>query len=426
MGGLASGRSRVVRARRGARARCCVTSHSAGSRSKSAPSSLPVSRPLELSRERLQAIALATRRTKTYGVDGASWREQARARAAEHGLGANESSRRCHRARSAPSPDAPDLERQMRRLSGPEGLTERHNTFARRHALAELAGEFAQGATITDSSARLTATCDPTVAPLQPGLDDDEPVHDARAAGARARLLAGRAAPHRRAHRDPRRERSTGVSTHLPQLSAEQAQAVRAITDRARARRRDRARRDRQDHDPRGARGLSTSRPAGRWSAQRRQLAPRASSANCWDRGRHHPRATRGAATRGGFAPHRARARRGGTAPTRASAALFTLAERAGAKVIAVGDPGQLTSVEAGGWLAAIADRPRTGATPGHAPTRPRRTRSARRAPRRRPRALPRHKHDRDLRSRTEHERCSRVRDSRHAAPLDIGRAAAR
>jgi hypothetical protein len=42
-------------------------------------------------------------------------------------------------------------------------------------------------------------------------------------------------------------------------------------------------------------------------------------------------------------------------APTRLTAALLTHAERAGAKVIAVGDPGQLQSVPAGGWLGALA-----------------------------------------------------------------------
>jgi hypothetical protein len=36
------------------------------------------------------------------------------------------------------------------RLSGPEGLTGSHNTFARRHALAELAGEFADGIAVRD------------------------------------------------------------------------------------------------------------------------------------------------------------------------------------------------------------------------------------------------------------------------------------
>jgi ATP-dependent exoDNAse (exonuclease V) alpha subunit len=43
-----------------------------------------------------------------------------------------------------------------------------------------------------------------------------------------------------------------------------------------------------------------------------------------------------------------------GSAPTRPSAALFLHAERAGAKVIAAADGGQLPSVAAGGWFAAI------------------------------------------------------------------------
>jgi ATP-dependent exoDNAse (exonuclease V) alpha subunit len=43
-----------------------------------------------------------------------------------------------------------------------------------------------------------------------------------------------------------------------------------------------------------------------------------------------------------------------GMASTRISAAIFEQAERSGVKVIAVGDPGQLTSVQAGGWLAAL------------------------------------------------------------------------
>jgi ATP-dependent exoDNAse (exonuclease V) alpha subunit len=46
-----------------------------------------------------------------------------------------------------------------------------------------------------------------------------------------------------------------------------------------------------------------------------------------------------------------------GMAPTRRSADLFAWAERAGAKVVAVGDPGQLGAVEAGGWLAALIQR---------------------------------------------------------------------
>jgi hypothetical protein len=43
-----------------------------------------------------------------------------------------------------------------------------------------------------------------------------------------------------------------------------------------------------------------------------------------------------------------------GMAPTRHSARLLQAAEQAGAKVIAIGDSGQLASVQAGGWLAAV------------------------------------------------------------------------
>lgn len=43
--------------------------------------------------------------------------------------------------------------------------------------------------------------------------------------------------------------------------------------------------------------------------------------------------------------------------PTRLTAQLFALAEEAGAKVVAVGDPGQLGAVQAGGWLAAITEQ---------------------------------------------------------------------
>lgn len=43
-----------------------------------------------------------------------------------------------------------------------------------------------------------------------------------------------------------------------------------------------------------------------------------------------------------------------GMAPTRSSARLLEAAEQTDAKVIAIGDPGQLASVQAGGWLGAV------------------------------------------------------------------------
>jgi hypothetical protein len=44
----------------------------------------------------------------------------------------------------------PDWRAVVARLSGAEGLTGSHNTFVRRHALAELAGEFADGVRVRD------------------------------------------------------------------------------------------------------------------------------------------------------------------------------------------------------------------------------------------------------------------------------------
>ena len=101
-----------------------------------------------LSRERMQGIALATRRAKTYNVGGSGWREQARARTAEHGFGQAEQA--ALQERLATGIDRPDLTKLAAGLSGPEGLTATQNTFARQHALAEIAGAFSQGASVNE------------------------------------------------------------------------------------------------------------------------------------------------------------------------------------------------------------------------------------------------------------------------------------
>jgi len=102
-----------------------------------------------LSRERLQRIALATRKAKAYGVDGGRWRQEARTRVAEHGFGQREVERlTALGSRMIGVSDADVVRQASARLSGPEGLTEQHNTFTRRHALAGIAGEFEQGASV--------------------------------------------------------------------------------------------------------------------------------------------------------------------------------------------------------------------------------------------------------------------------------------
>jgi len=77
-----------------------------------------------LSRERLQGIALATRKAKEYGVDGARWQEEARARAAEHGLGQGDLDRlKATPPRDADRSEGDVLRSAAIRLSGPKGLT---------------------------------------------------------------------------------------------------------------------------------------------------------------------------------------------------------------------------------------------------------------------------------------------------------------
>jgi conjugative relaxase-like TrwC/TraI family protein len=121
-----------------------------------------------LSRERMQGIALATRRAKEYSVNGSTWREQARARAAEHGFGQAEL--RALQDLVAANLVEPDLEHLFSRLSGPQGLTEMHGAFARRHALAEIAGAFRQGATAARVEQATTRFLDdPAVQPLEAG-----------------------------------------------------------------------------------------------------------------------------------------------------------------------------------------------------------------------------------------------------------------
>ncbi len=182
-----------------------------------------------MSRERMQGIALATRRAKHYDVDGAGWREEARARAAEHGFGRRELEGMI--GRPATPAREPVAARLAERLSGPTGLTERHNTFARRHALAEIAGAYVQGAGI-DLLERATDMylADASVRVL--GKGDGEQRFTSEELLARETELIG-SAMRRRSERCgvlPAVLVEQVLSASAPRLNAEQADAVRAIT----------------------------------------------------------------------------------------------------------------------------------------------------------------------------------------------------
>jgi hypothetical protein len=312
----------------------------------------------ELSRERRQGIALATRKAKEYGVDGIRWQEEARARAAEHGLGPAELSElvngQARQASRATAVDAADGIAE--RLSGAEGLTGQHNTFTTRHALAEIAGAFEQGA----STGEIRAAVDlylqhASVVPL--GSIDDEARFTTRGLLACEQAIV-----------DTAERRLTEKSGVLPttvwsgpgaeqSLNANQLAAAQTLTG--------------------DGQGLSLVQAlAG--TGKTRLLAALASaySRHGFDVIGVAPtgRAARELGDAAGIAAvtvHRlladgdALARlsdrsvvlfdEAGTAPTRPSAALLEAAARVGAKVIAVGDAGQLPSVAAGGWFAHVA-----------------------------------------------------------------------
>jgi conjugative relaxase-like TrwC/TraI family protein len=309
-----------------------------------------------LSRERMQGIALHTRRAKEHDIDGAGWREQARARAAEHGFGRAELATLEARA---PSVDRVDLDAVFVRLSSEEGLTESHNTFARRHALAEIAGALPDGMAAAELEAVTDRyLADPQVVAL--GGDGDPRYTTVGLLACEQRMIDG---AERRA-----RERTAVLTPffvdrvagqHEPSLNEEQATVVRAIVCSGR-----------------GVEAVQALAGTGKTTMLAaladcyREARYRVIGAAPTARAARQLRETAGipATTMhsllnevdqaGGFAGRTVLLiDEAGMAETRLTAALLAHAERAGAKVIAVGDPGQLQSVQAGGWLAALAEQ---------------------------------------------------------------------
>ena len=91
-----------------------------------------------------EAIAHATRSRKRDGIDTAPWRDVVRARAAEHGLGARELAALV--LGPARTPELPEPQRVSVELARAGGLTERQNTFAKREAVMAWAAAHGQGA----------------------------------------------------------------------------------------------------------------------------------------------------------------------------------------------------------------------------------------------------------------------------------------
>jgi conjugative relaxase-like TrwC/TraI family protein len=309
-----------------------------------------------LSRERMQGIALATRKAKTYGVDGATWREEAQARAAEHGIG--EAELAALRTRMVADPAVVDLAAVWARLSGSEGLTGTHNTFVRRHALAEIAGGFPGGASMQELEAATSRyLIDESVAPL-PVIAGEEQRYTTHELLAREREIID-GARRRRKQRSgvlPRTLVEQSIAEEAVALNDDQAAAVRTITSKG------------QGVDAVNAlAGTGKTTMIAAVAAAYERAGWRVLGAAPTARAARQLRdvAEVDASTMHSLAGRIALGDRlddrtvlildeAGMAPTRLTARLLAHAEQASAKVIAVGDPGQLSSVEAGGWLAAL------------------------------------------------------------------------
>ncbi len=305
-----------------------------------------------------RGIALATRRAKQYGVDGVRWREESRARAAEHGFGELELARLClGAATTAARSEAEIVETLVERLSGPEGLTAHHNTFSRRHVLAEAAGEVVRGARVGELERLVSAYLeDGSVVAL--GADGDELRYTTQDLIGCERAIVEVAL--RRPDQGPAvlDQGLCGAALRRvgAELSAEQAAAVLSVTESGRG-----------VDLIQALAGTGKTRVLGALAGCYRAtgyqvvgVAPTGRTARELSEAIGAP-----AHTLHGLIAQLDRSDglltgvvvlfdEAAMAPTRQSASLFNYAERAGAKVIATGDAGQLPPVQAGGCFSAV------------------------------------------------------------------------
>jgi len=306
-----------------------------------------------------ERAALATRERKQYGLETHTWREEVRARAGELGLGAHEvaellqaSSERA--ADDLVVPNGVDERAFGDLLAGAEGLTERTNTFDEHPVLQEFASAARQGALVPEVRAqgqRFAERAD--IIPTARGE-----MTTAELIGCERRLIAsaiGRAGEGAGIVDSSLVDRALAGADRP--LNAEQANAVRAVLSNghgvsviqalAGTGKTYTAGVLRQVYERAGYEVLGVA-PTGRGT---RELTEEAGvSARTLDRllidvemlGDELPKGCVLILDEAGMAP------------TRHSARLLQAAEQAGAKVIAIGDPGQLASVQAGGWLAAV------------------------------------------------------------------------
>jgi conjugative relaxase-like TrwC/TraI family protein len=304
-----------------------------------------------------EAAALATRERKRFGVETHTWREEITARASALGLGVSELKRLVRVGRRVSCDlEGADEAALGDRLAGPDGLTANANVFDERTVLQAFAGAAAQGADVSqvrgqaqrfiarrdvipvgeramtsdDLLACERALVDAAVGRAQEGCSMVDAVLVDRAfAGARWPLTGEQAAAVRAVV-------SSGEGVSVIEALAGTGKTYLASVLR-----------DVYESAGREVLGVAPTGRATRELHERAGISSRTLDRVLIDleRGETLPEGCVVILDEAGMAP------------TRASARLLQEAERAHAKVVAVGDQGQLSSVKAGGWLGAVGRR---------------------------------------------------------------------
>ncbi len=316
--------------------------------------------PLD-SKAAAQSAAIATRERKQYGIETHTWREEVRARAGELGLGACEvetlladGRARIENAHVRAESDELSV---ADRLASDDGLTERENTFGLRPVLREFASAAQQGALASEVRAqaqRFTARAD--VIATKHG--EFTTVGLLRCEQTLIEAAVGRAGEKTGIVEAVRVERALSAAERS--LTAAQAQVVGSVVSGgdgvsviealAGTGKTYTAGALREVYEHAGYTVLGAA-PTGRAS---RELSEQAGIAS-----RTLDQLLIDIEQLGEELPERCVLilDEAGMAATRLTARLLRAAERMGAKVVAIGDPGQLASVQAGGWLAAVGKR---------------------------------------------------------------------
>jgi conjugative relaxase-like TrwC/TraI family protein len=324
-------------------------------------------RPLTKS-ERETWGAIATRERKQYGIETNTWREEITARAAEHGLDRElverimAEGRRAQRGRLAGEGELEHAGERVgegelgERLSGPVGLTERQNTFDEPAVLREFAAAAAQGARVETvrGQARRFAGREDVLATQRGTLTTSDLVECERALIAAAVERAGEGTAQLEGHAV---ERVLAGSER--ELTAEQEEAVKAVASSGNGvdviealagtgkTYTAGALREVCEQADYGVLGVAPSARAARELQEQAGIPARTLDSRLL------------AIENGWEIPERSVLvlDEAGMASTRQIARLLEHAADRGVKVIAIGDSGQLPSVLAGGWLAAVGRR---------------------------------------------------------------------